>query len=40
MTDGHSLIYHSSTIPMAVISKGDLSDGDFVHLMEGILSTL
>ena len=22
MTDGHSLIYHSSTIPMAVISKG------------------
>ena len=42
MTDGHSLIYHSSTIPMAVISKGDFvrrgfcppcknHEGDYVH---------
>ena len=48
MTDGHSLIYHSSTIPMAVISKGDFVrrgfcpsyEGDFVHLvkiMRGIM---
>ena len=33
MTDGHSLIYHSSTIPMAVISKGDF-------VQKGILSIL
>ena len=49
MTDGHSLIYHSSTTPMAVISKGDFVQrgfcpsygGDFVHLlkfMRGIMS--
>ena len=42
MTDGHILIYHSSTIPMAVISKGDFVrrgfcpsyGGDFVHLVK------
>ena len=33
MTDGHSLIYHSSTIPMAVISKGGFCP-------KGILSIL
>ena len=51
MTDGHSLIYHSSTIPMAVVSKGDFVrrgfcpsyGGDFVHLVKitrGIMSIL
>ena len=33
MTDGHSLIYHSSTIPMAVVSKGGFCP-------KGILSIL